>query len=150
MYRRTSRRARAELTREPDTQAVGTAETTKPPPKALYGYIRIAIGNEERAAALKADLQVFCRSNGYMLSTVYTDRDVDDQAIARPGFSSLLDICQILRSHGVVVPSRMHLSPHEPTLTVLLNQIQRTGAVLIAVDETVAAGPAKGGNDAHA
>jgi hypothetical protein len=144
------RRARAELTREPVTQAADTPETPKPPPRALYGYIRIAIGSEERAAALKADLQIFRRSSGYMLSTVYTDRDVDDRAIVRPGFSSLLDICRTLRSHGVVVPSRMHLSPHEPTLTVLLNQIQRTGAVLIAVDETVAAGPAKGGDDAHA
>jgi resolvase-like protein len=124
--------------------------SNKLPPKVVYGYIRVIVGDEVRAAILKADLLVFCRSNGFMLSTVFTDFGVDDTAIARPGFSSLLDVCQLVGSYGVVVPSRMHLSAFAPTLEVLTLQIKRTGAKLVALDEVAAVGPPKGGSDAHA
>jgi hypothetical protein len=63
---------------------------------------------------------------------------VDDTTIARPGFSSLLDVCKLVGSHGVVVPARSHLSTHAETLAVLLRQIQRTGVQLIAADEFAA------------
>jgi hypothetical protein len=114
--------------------------TDKPPPKVVYGYCKVAEGDTVRAAILKEDLQVFCHSNGFMLSTVFTDWGVDDTAVVRPGFSSLLDVCQLVGSYGVVVPSRMHLSAHEPTLEMLTRQIRRTGVKLVAVDEVTAAG----------
>jgi hypothetical protein len=112
----------------------------KPPPKVVYGYIRVVAGDDVRATILKADLLVFCRANGFMLSTVFTDFGVDDTAIARPGFSSLLDVCHLVGSYAVVVPSRGHLSGYEATLELLTLQIKRTGTKLIAVDEVAAAG----------
>jgi hypothetical protein len=113
----------------------------KSSPKVVYGYIRVVVGDDVHAIILKADLLVFCRANGFILSTVFTDFGIDDTAIARPGFSSLLDVCQLVGSYGVVVPSRMHLSTFAPTLDVLTLQIKRTGTKLIAVDEMAAAGP---------
>jgi hypothetical protein len=141
MYRATSMRARAELPRDLDARLVGAPEAAKPSPRVVYGYIRVAKDNEVRAVVLKAELQVFCRSNGFVLSTVFVDRDTADRAIARPAFASLLDVCQVIGSCGVVVPNRMHLSPHKPTLEVLVRQIVNTGAPLIAADEVAAAGP---------
>lgn len=115
-------------------------EPSQLPPRVLYGYARVVRGDTERAAALKADLLSFSRTYGYMLGTVFTDWGVDDTAIARPGFSSLLDVCKLVGSHGVVVPSRSHLSTHDETLAVLLRQIRRTGVELIAADEVLALG----------
>jgi hypothetical protein len=105
------------------------------PPKVLYGYIRAIRGDVQRAAVLKADLQAFCQTHGFMLGTVFTDWGVEDTAIARPGFSSLLDVCKLVGSHGVIVPARSHLSSHAETLATLTRQIRRTGAVLIAADK---------------
>jgi hypothetical protein len=116
-------------------------EAAKPPRPVVYGYCKVAKGDAVRAAFLKEDLRVFCRSKGFMLSTVFTDFGVDDISVVRPGFSSLLDVCQLVGSYGVVVPSRMHLSGHEATLDLLTRQIRRTGARLVAVDEFAAAGP---------
>lgn len=110
-------------------------EPTQLPPRVLYGYVRVVRGDKERAAALKADLLAFCRAYGYMLGTVFTDWGVDDTAVARPGFSSLLDVCKLVGSHGVVVPAQSHLSTHDETLAVLQRQIQRTGVQLIAADQ---------------
>jgi hypothetical protein len=107
----------------------------KEPPKVLYGYLRVVRGDLERAAGLKRDLLDFARANGFMLGTVFTDWGVDDTAIARPGFSSLLDVCKLVGSYGVVVPTRAHLSAHDETLATLTRQIQRTGVKLIAADE---------------
>jgi DNA invertase Pin-like site-specific DNA recombinase len=108
---------------------------TQLPPRVLYGYVRVVRGDKERAAALKADLLAFCRAYGYMLGTVFTDWGVDDTAVARPGFSSLLDVCKLVGSHGVLVLAKSHLSTHEETLATLTRQIQRTGVQLIAADE---------------
>ncbi|WP_051793384.1 recombinase family protein [Kibdelosporangium aridum] len=113
-------------------------EPSQLPPRVLYGYVRVVRGDTARAAALKAELLTFCHSYGYMLGTVFTDYGVEDTAIARPGFSSLLDVCKLVGSHGVVVPARSHLSTHDETLAVLLRQIRRTGVKLIAADEFAA------------
>jgi hypothetical protein len=75
-----------------------------------------------------------------MLGTVFTDWGVDDTALARPGFASLLDVCNLVGSHGVVVPARSHLSSHEDTLAVLERQIQRTGVRLVVAAEITACG----------
>ncbi|SMD14608.1 recombinase family protein [Kibdelosporangium aridum] len=112
-----------------------TGESSQLPPRVLYGYVRVAQGDRERAAALKTDLMAFCQTYGYMIGTVFSDFGVEDSDVARPGFSSLLDVCRLVGSYGVVVPSRTHLSAHEETLAVLLRQIRRTGAKLIAIDE---------------
>jgi hypothetical protein len=119
--------------------AIPAEEPSQLPPRVLYGYVRVVRGDTERAAALKADLLSFSRSYGYMLGTVFTDWGIEDTAIARPGFSSLLDVCKLVGSHGVVVPARSHLSTHDETLAVLLRQIQRTGVELIVADEFEAA-----------
>jgi hypothetical protein len=110
----------------------------------------VAAGDQVRATILKDDLLAFCRRNGFMLSTVFADFGVDDTAIGRPGFASLLDVCQLVGSYGVVVPTRMHLSSYAPTLEILTLQIKRTGTKLVVVDEIVAAGPSEGSRDAHA
>jgi hypothetical protein len=121
---------------QPQRKTVGSAEEpSQLPPQVLYGYVRVVRGDKERAAALKADLLVFSRTYGYILGTVFTDWGVDDTAIARPGFSSLLDVCKLVGSHAVIVPTRSHLSTHDNTLTVLQRQIKRTGVELIAADE---------------
>jgi hypothetical protein len=111
----------------------------------VYGYIRVAAGDEVRATILKTDLLMFFRANGFMLSTVFTDFGADDTAVMRPGFAALLDVCQLMGSYGVVVPSHLHLSPDEPTLEVLRRQLKRTGVKLLAVDEVTAAGPSHRG-----
>jgi DNA invertase Pin-like site-specific DNA recombinase len=115
-------------------------ESSQLPPRVLYGYVRVTKGDQQRAATLKADLFSFCRTYGYMLGTVFTDWGVDDSDVARPGFSSLLDVCRLVGSHGVLVPARSHLSTHDSTLTVLQRQILRTGVQVIAVDEVTASG----------
>jgi hypothetical protein len=112
-----------------------TEEPNKPPPRVLYGYLRMINGDDKRATTLKADLLTFCRTHGFMLGTVFTDWGVEDRAIARPGFSSLLDVCRLIGSHGVLVPTQSHLSTHSETLATLTRQIQRTGAKLIAADD---------------
>jgi hypothetical protein len=109
--------------------------TGKPPPKVVYGYLRVVRSDVGRAEGLRTDLAAFCNANGFMLSTVFTDWGVEDTAIARPGFASLLDVCQLVGSYGVVVPTRAHLSAHQPTLELLALQIKRTATKLIAVDE---------------
>jgi len=103
--------------------------------RVVYGYIRAAVGDEISAGIFKADLLLFCRSNNLMLSTVFTDIDVDDSAVVRPGFAALLDVCKLVGSYGVVVPSYRHLSSFVPTLEFLKLQIKRTGAHLIVVDD---------------
>jgi hypothetical protein len=103
--------------------------------RVVYGYIRVAVGDEIAVGILKADLLLFCRSNNFMLSTVFTDIDVDDSAVVRPGFTALLDVCKLVGSYGVVVPSYRHLSSFVSTLEFLKLQIKRTGAHLIVVDD---------------
>lgn len=115
-------------------------EPTALPPRVLYGYVRVVRGDVERAATLKADLFAFCRTYGYMLGTVFTDWGVEDTALARPGFSSLLDVCKLVGSHGVLVPARSHLSGHEDTRLLLERQIRRTGAQLVVAAEIMAHG----------
>jgi hypothetical protein len=111
------------------------------PLRVVYGYCKFAAGDAVRAAILTADLRVFCRTNGFMLSTVFTDWGVDDSQLARPGFSSLLDVCRLVGSYGVVVPSRGHLSAHDSTLDTMTLQLARIGVELIAADDVTAAGP---------
>ncbi|GAB3873883.1 recombinase family protein [Kibdelosporangium lantanae] len=123
---------------ENDQRLPGVAEPSQLPPRVVYGYVRVVRGATERAAMLKGDLLEFCRNYGYMLGTVFIDWGLDDTSIARPGFSSLLDVCQLVGSNGVVVPAKTHLSTHEETLAVLTHQIQRTGVKLIAADEVTA------------
>lgn len=106
-----------------------------PEPRIVYGYLRVVANSDVRAVILKADLAVFCRTNGFMLSTVFTDFGLDDVTIARPGFSSLLDVCKLVGTYGVVVPSRTYLSSFAPTREVLTRQLRRTGAKLFAIDE---------------
>jgi DNA invertase Pin-like site-specific DNA recombinase len=130
--------ARQENSQPQRDRPLPSDEPSQLPPRVLYGYVRVVRGDKERAAALKADLLAFCRTYGYMLGTVFTDWGVEDTAIARPGFSSLLDVCKMVGSHGVVVPARSHLSTYEETLAVLLRQIQRTGVELIVADEFAA------------
>jgi hypothetical protein len=108
------------------------------PPRVVYGYLRVAGNDTQRAKALKADLREFCHAFGYMLGTVFADWGAADRDLARPGFSSLLDVCQLVSSYGVLVPSVGHLSAHAETLEVLKRQIQRTGTTLIAADEVTA------------
>jgi DNA invertase Pin-like site-specific DNA recombinase len=115
-------------------------EPSQLPPRVLYGYVRVDRDDQERAAALKSDLLSFCRTYGYLLGTVFTDWGVADTAVARPGFSSLLDVCKLVGSYGVLVPTRSHLSSDDDTLTVLSRQVRRTGVQLIAVDDVTAAG----------
>ncbi|MCE7006588.1 recombinase family protein [Kibdelosporangium philippinense] len=119
------------------------------PPRVVYGYVRVIRGDTDRAAALKADLMAFCRTYGYMLGTVFTDWGVDDTTLARPGFASLVDVCKLVGSHGVVVPARSHLSSHDDTLSVLKRQIQRTGVQLVCVDEVTALGPPSAAREDH-
>jgi hypothetical protein len=106
-----------------------------PPPKILYGYVRVVRGDDKRATLLKADLLAFCQAYGYMRGTVFVDWGVEDTAIARPSFTSLLDVCRLVGAHGVVVPARAHLSSHAETLALLQLQIQRTGVELVVADE---------------
>lgn len=103
-------------------------------PRILYGYVRVVRGGDERARSLRQELLEFCRSNEFMLGTVFTDWGVEDSDIARPAFSSLLDVCQLVGSYGVLVPTREHLSATEATLELLTRQIRRTGSKLIAVN----------------
>ncbi|MBP2323790.1 hypothetical protein JOF56_004175 [Kibdelosporangium banguiense] len=124
-------------------------DACQPLPPVVYGYIRVVAGDEVRATILKADLLVFCCANGFMHSTVFTDFGVDDTAVARPGFASLLDVCRLVGSYGVVVPARTHLSSFAPTLDVLTRQLRRTGTKLLAVDEVTAAGPSGMESIAH-
>jgi hypothetical protein len=112
-------------------------EEPRKPPKVVYGYIRVVAGDEVRVTTLKAGLLVFCRSNGFMLSTVFTDFGADDISVVRPG------------SYGVMVPSRLQLSSDAATLETLTLQIKRTAAKLIAVDDVTAVGPSRSGSDAH-
>jgi hypothetical protein len=128
-----------EENRQPQPNAQQAAdEPSQLPPRVLYGYLRVVRGDTERAAAFKADLFGFCRIYGFMLGTVFTDWGVEDTTIARPGFSSLLDVCTLVGSYGVLTPTRAHLSSHAETQAVLVRQIQRTGVPLIAADEFVA------------
>jgi DNA invertase Pin-like site-specific DNA recombinase len=112
----------------------------KEPPQVLHGYVRVVRGDVGRAEAHKFGLWEFCRANGFMLGTVFTDWGVEDSDVARPGFSSLLDVCRFVGSGGVVVPAKTHLSSHERTLETLTLQLKRIGAKLIAVDEVAATG----------
>jgi hypothetical protein len=141
MYRGNSLRVRAELPSDLVTQVVDSPEAARPPLRVVYGYIRVATDNAAQTTILKAELRVFCRSNDLALSTVFVDRDTDDRSTVRPAFASLLDVCQGIGPCGVVVPNRLHLSPHKPTLEVLVGQIVTTGASLTAADEVAAAGP---------
>jgi hypothetical protein len=125
-----------EANRKPQPQG----EPSALPPRLLYGYVRVTRDDTERAAALKADLLSFCHTYGYMLGTVFTDWGVEDTALARPGFASLLDVCNLVDSHGVVVPARSHLSGHGETRAVLERQIRRTGAQLVVAAEITAGG----------
>jgi hypothetical protein len=107
----------------------------KPPPNVVYGYLRVIRSDVGRAEGLRTELAAFCMANGLMLNIIFTDWGVEDTAIARPGFTSLLDVCQLVGSYGVVVLTRAHLSVHQPTLELLTLQIKRTATKLIAVDE---------------
>ena len=119
---------------------VNGKETRREPPKVLHGYVRVVRGDVGRAEAHKFGLWEFCRANGFMLGTVFTDWGVEDSEVARPGFSSLLDVCRFVGSEGVVVPAKTHLSPHDRTLETLMFQLRRIGARLIAMDEVAATG----------
>jgi DNA invertase Pin-like site-specific DNA recombinase len=130
-------------TTEPDSNSHQPAQqhgndAASPPPKVVYGYVRVVRGDIVQAAALKADLLEFCHAHGYMRGTVFVDWGVEDTAIARPSFASLLDVCGLVGGHGVVVPARRHLSGHAATLDILLRQLERTGVTLIVADEVEA------------
>ncbi|TWP45816.1 hypothetical protein FKR81_38245 [Lentzea tibetensis] len=101
----------------------------------VYGYVLAPIPDELEIAALHMEIVHFCASAGYRLEHVFTDREVPDDVVVRPGFAALLEALELPASHAVVVPHVDHISTDNRARAELYRQIRRTASVVIDVHD---------------
>jgi DNA invertase Pin-like site-specific DNA recombinase len=95
-----------------------------------YGYIRSACDDMREIERLRREMHLHARRRGLMLIEVFTDKGVASTALARQGFSALLDSLKAMAPPVVFVPSLSHLSCQPALRAELELLIRDQGAVL--------------------
>ncbi|PRY40513.1 recombinase family protein [Umezawaea tangerina] len=108
------------------------AETSRP---VVYGYLRLEEPDNDQIAMLCKELSSYCAEAGFLLASVFVDREVPGKQVKRPGFAGVIDVLDLASSHGVVVPHLDHLSIDNEVLAFLRRLIRRRGSVLLVVHE---------------
>lgn len=76
----------------------------------VYGYLRTTSTHGGRLRVLSEVLAEYCHHHELALGGVFVERpDVD--APSGPAFTGLLDVLQLQKTYGVILPSPCHLGP---------------------------------------
>lgn len=104
--------------------------------RVVFGYLRAEVVDELEIALWRIEIKAYCRQNDLRLVTVFVDRGVPGDQLARPGLDGLLDVLLLPDTFGVVVPDIGHLSNHQEVLAGLALLVARSNAhVLVIYDD---------------
>jgi DNA invertase Pin-like site-specific DNA recombinase len=78
-----------------------------------YGYIRSACDDMREIERLRREMHLHARRRGLMLIEVFTDKGVASTALARQGFSALLDSLKAMARLSSLCP-RFHICHASP------------------------------------
>lgn len=103
----------------------------------IAGYVRQAPGlsDPDPAFAQSERVRRWARDTGNELIAVCQDHHSAAAHTDRPGFKALLDIIRAGNADAVVVANLDALSPDKITQEIMISDIRRTGATLIATGE---------------
>lgn len=101
----------------------------------VYGYLSTEDPDEIELAAQKAEIELFCKEQGFRLETVIIDRYVPDVLVIRTGFTGLIDVLELDSSHGVVTLHLDQISCSSTARAVLLDRIRHTSSKLIVIHD---------------
>ena len=99
-----------------------------------YGYVRSADDDVGEIERLTGEMHDYARRRGLTLAEVFSDNGVASTALARRGFTALLDALRKMAPPVVVVPSLSHLSCQPALRAELELQIRDLGAPLHAIE----------------
>ncbi|MFJ8966490.1 hypothetical protein ACIRG5_44560 [Lentzea sp. NPDC102401] len=103
------------------------------PQKVMYGYIRMEEPDEIEIALLRKQMAVVANAHGCRLGAVFIDRRVPADAVARIGFTALVDVLTFPDTLGVVVPTLDDLSTQSGLRKVLTARITSTASRLFVL-----------------
>lgn len=103
----------------------------------IAGYVRQAPGlsDPDPAFAQSERVRRWARDTGNELIAVCQDHHAAAAHTDRPGFKALLDIVRSGNTDAVLVANLSALSPDKVTQEIMISDIRRAGATVIATDE---------------
>jgi DNA invertase Pin-like site-specific DNA recombinase len=99
----------------------------------VYGYVHMEHPDEAQIALWCKDIAAFCKRSRYRLASIFIDRGVPDTAIARAGFTRLLEALRQPHAYAVAVPALDHFSRQEFVRDALHRMIILTGRSVMVV-----------------
>lgn len=125
----------ATLTTEVRAVMPSPAEPTNggQPQKVMYGYIRMEEPDEIEIALLRKQMAILAAAHECRLGAVFIDRQVPADAVARMGFTALVDVLSFPDTFGVVVPTFDDLSTQSGLRNVLKERITSAACKLFAL-----------------